>query len=112
MLHAGLRSPVPRAMFTPDRSVLPGCTSRAVTRATTRPESASASRESRRTFCSSTISSLILLRSMCWAPIEPPPVGGIVHRLCGPPGPLKLPRLSISQMPVYARRGGTPNGLL
>jgi hypothetical protein len=99
-------------MLTPVSPFLPGCTARAVTLAVTRPDSSSASRDRRRTCCSSTISSLILLRSMCWAPMDAPEVGGISQRECGPPGPLKLPRLSISQMPVYARRGGTPYGLL
>ena len=66
-----------------------GLTTRAGTRATTRPDSSSASRDSRSTFASSTIPSSILLRSMCCAPIEAPPVGGIIQRLCGPPGPLK-----------------------
>ena len=87
-------------MLIPDSPLGPGWIARAVTRATTRPDSASASRESRSTFGSSTISSLILLRSMCCAPIEAPPVGGIIQRLCGPPGPLNVPRLSISQIPL------------
>jgi hypothetical protein len=103
---------VSNATLTPLSPVAPGWFSRAVTVATASPDSSSASRDRRSTLASSTICSLILLRSMCWAPIEPPPVGGIIHRLCGPPGPLKLPRLSISHSPVYARRGGTPNGLL
>ena len=49
---------------------------------------------------------------MWCAPMDPPEVGGMSQRECGPPGPLKLPRLSISQIPVYERRGGTPYGLL
>lgn len=103
---------MPSATLIPDRSFAPGWSSRARTVAITMPESASASRDNRSTFCSSTIASLILLRSMCWAPIEAPAVGGISQRLCGPPGPLKVPRLSISQIPLYARRAGMPYGLL
>jgi hypothetical protein len=99
-------------MVMPARPFSPGGADRAVTRATTMPVLRRASRESRNTFCSATMPRSSLSRSMCCAPIEAPFVGGICQRLCGPPGPLNVPRLSMPQMPEYARRSGVPYGLL
>ena len=90
----------------------PGATSRAVTSATATPDCASPLRLSRTSSVSEMKLSLRLLRTLCCAPSEPPCVGGISQRVWVPPGPLKEPRLSMSQMPVAARCWTVPNGLL
>jgi hypothetical protein len=121
MLHTGDWSPLVgnarsgdglSAMFRPVTPFGPGSATRAVTLATTRPESPSSLRSSRTMLSSSMIPSSMRLRKFWLAPSEPPSVDGMSQRLCGPPGPLKEPRLSMSHGPVKSRRCGMPYGLL
>ena len=88
---------------TPATSPVECGTSRAVTSATAMPEAASPLRLSRTRSVSPTKFRKRLLRRLCCEPSEEPCVGGIRKRVCGPPGPLNVPRLIMSHMPVKPR---------
>ena len=98
-------------MFTPEISPPVGAVSRAVTSVTAMPDCASPSRFSRSRSASVRKFRKRLLRMLCCEPSDAPWVGGICQRVCWPPGPLKVPRLIMSHMPVAARCWLVPNGL-